>query len=353
MSAYGLSPGSRLLSIAFAVGVHAAAAAAFVLTPANEPPPPPPGVEIEMLAEITSVVAEEVSPSVAAEAELIEQATEARAGENAADAEGEMAKEVAALDAYQPIVTKDEVDEIQKPSDQAETEKPVDVEAQREAKAVPEVEVPPEAETEHEAKATPEVETPPEAEAGAEEETPAEQAPVAVPVELEKPALEAPHAPALAEEPKPKAKATRTAKPKATVKTKSVAKALEKKSKTVNRQAMIAGSMLARNSKRKGESQAKISGGSQSSSEYRSIVQARLAARRGAIGASAGSGARGRVIIAFSIGASGRVTSASVSKSSGNSRLDAAARSVVAATSFPPPPGGSFRSGIPIAINGQ
>jgi periplasmic protein TonB len=313
MSVYGLSPGSRLFSITLAVGVHAVAAAAFMLTPAKEPPPSPDGVEIEMLAEITSVVAEEVPPSVTAAEEEAKETTEARMGETA-DVEGEVVEEVTALDKHQPEVTPDQVEEIQKPEDQSEADKP------------------PEAET------TPEAETAPEA------ETPPEQEPITMPVELEKPAIEAPQAPAFVKEPKPERKVTKKAE-----KTEKAGKT-EKKSKTVKRRTMVAASALTREAKRKGESQAKTSGGRKSSSQYRSIVQARLSSRRSAIRANAGTGVTGKVIISFSIGASGRVTSASVSKSSGNSRLDAAARSVVASTSFPPPPGGSFSSGVPISV---
>jgi protein TonB len=293
----GFSQGSRLVCIALAVGVHAAAAAAFMMTPKREPPPPPEGVEIEMLAEITSVVAEEITPSVAAEAEAVEEATEAQPGESASQ-DGEIVEEVAVLKKQQTEVAPEQI------------EKPVD---QPEAERAPEVEATPDAET-------PAAETQP------------EQASISMPVELETPVIEAPQAPVLFKKRKP------------------VAKAVQKKAKTEKRRAAVAGSAVTKDGKRKGASQAQSSGGNQSSSQYRSIVQARLSARRGAISSSAGSSARGRVIIAFSIGASGRVTSVSVSKSSGDARLDAAARSVVAATSFPPPPGGSFRSGIPIAI---
>jgi protein TonB len=303
MSANGLSHGSRLLSITLAVGVHAVAAAAFMLTPKMEPPPPE-GVEIEMLAEITSVVAEEVPPSVAAEAEQIEEASETQPGETAS-MDGEVAEAVASLDPKRAEVTPQAVEESAKPEIQPEAEKPRDV-----------------------------------------EETPPVEASVTMPVEIEQPKVEAPQAPAVAK-PKTETRKTETKKSEAT---KTEKKAAKKKTKTQARRLAVAGSTLSKEAKRKGQSSAQSSGGRKSSSEYRSIVQARLSARRGAISARAGAGVRGRVIIAFSIGASGRVTSASVSRSSGNVRLDAAARSVVASTSFPPPPGGSYRRGIPISV---
>jgi protein TonB len=317
MSANGLSHGSRLLSITLAIGVHAVAAAAFMLTPKMEPPPPPEGVEIEMLAEITSVVAEEVPPSIAAEAEQIEEARETQPGE-AASMDGEVADAVASIDPKPAEVTPEEVQEAAKPD------------------------VQPEAQESREAEDTPEAEETEEVEAPQEAATPPVEASVTMPVELEKPTVVTPQAPALVNKPK-----TETKKAEAR---KAEKKAAKKRAKPQPRRLAVAGSTVSKEAKRKGQSSAQSSGGRKSSSEYRSIVQARLSARRGAISSSAGSGVRGRVIIAFLIGASGRVTAASVSKSSGNARLDAAARSVVASTSFPPPPGGSFRSGIPISV---
>jgi periplasmic protein TonB len=45
--------------------------------------------------------------------------------------------------------------------------------------------------------------------------------------------------------------------------------------------------------------------------------------------------------VAFTIGASGAVTSFAITRSSGDRDLDAAARTLVQSTHFPPPPGGS------------
>jgi len=47
--------------------------------------------------------------------------------------------------------------------------------------------------------------------------------------------------------------------------------------------------------------------------------------------------------VSFAIGPSGAVTSFAITRSSGDSDLDAAARSPVQSARFPPPPGGSAR----------
>jgi periplasmic protein TonB len=54
-------------------------------------------------------------------------------------------------------------------------------------------------------------------------------------------------------------------------------------------------------------------------------------------------GAKGVVGVSFNIGSSGAVTSFSITRSSGDHDLDAAARSLVQGARFPPPPGGSQR----------
>ena len=115
----------------------------------------------------------------------------------------------------------------------------------------------------------------------------------------------------------------------------------QKKFKTQQQRASVAATSMSRNVGRQGASRAETSGGRQASAAYKSIVNARLAGRRSALQAAA-PGTRGLVKISFIIGSGGRVVSASVLSSSGNARLDAAARSVVAATSFPPPPRSSY-----------
>jgi periplasmic protein TonB len=88
-------------------------------------------------------------------------------------------------------------------------------------------------------------------------------------------------------------------------------------------------------------------GGAVSSARYRSIVQSRLAGRKSELAVRG----KGVVAIRFTIGPSGRVVSASVARSSGNGALDQAARSLVASASFPPPPGGKFSAVVPFRVN--
>lgn len=58
--------------------------------------------------------------------------------------------------------------------------------------------------------------------------------------------------------------------------------------------------------------------------------------------------AAGTVVVTFLVGPSGRVASASVSRSSGDAALDGAALQAVRAASLPPPPGGRFGGRIAI-----
>jgi protein TonB len=51
-------------------------------------------------------------------------------------------------------------------------------------------------------------------------------------------------------------------------------------------------------------------------------------------------GARGVVMVAFTIGPSGALSSFAITRSSGDNDLDAAARTLVQSIRFPPPPGG-------------
>jgi len=59
-------------------------------------------------------------------------------------------------------------------------------------------------------------------------------------------------------------------------------------------------------------------------------------------------GATGSVGVAFSVGASGRVVSQSIIRSSGNAALDGAARAMMGAVHAPPPPGGQFSTSTTI-----
>jgi periplasmic protein TonB len=79
------------------------------------------------------------------------------------------------------------------------------------------------------------------------------------------------------------------------------------------------------------------SAGSQSAyiGEVSAIIRSRLFYPR----AARARGARGVVGVAFTIGASGALTSFAITRSSGDKDLDAAARALVQGARFPPPPG--------------
>jgi protein TonB len=67
-------------------------------------------------------------------------------------------------------------------------------------------------------------------------------------------------------------------------------------------------------------------------------------------------GAKGVVGVAFTIGASGRLSSFAITRSSGDKDLDKGARTMVEAARFPPPSGGAvhvamnFDYALPVAI---
>lgn len=286
------SNSARIVCLVLAVGVHAAAASAFMLAPKAKPPAPPAAVELELLPEITAEAADEVAPAVMAESMEARQATEAQPGE-VKDITGKEVGVLAALSTPQNDV---------KPT---------------EAKEVEEAKIEPEAEDVIEAE-------------------PVDEPTLAKPVEpldVEKPIVETQDAPVIPAKPKPAKKKVQA----------------QKKVRTEQQRAMVASTSTTRNVGRTGASEAEFSGGKRASAAYRSIVNARLAARRTALQSAAGS-ARGRVTINFTINSSGSVVSTSVAKSSGNARLDSVARSIVASTSFPPPPSGSYRNGVPFLV---
>jgi protein TonB len=85
--------------------------------------------------------------------------------------------------------------------------------------------------------------------------------------------------------------------------------------------------------------------------DYGRIVYAEIA-RRSHYPESA-SPATGTVVLSFTIGSSGRVTSSSIVQSSGNGLLDGAARQTMSALSLPPPPGGRYSNTVPIHLRPQ
>jgi periplasmic protein TonB len=79
---------------------------------------------------------------------------------------------------------------------------------------------------------------------------------------------------------------------------------------------------------------------SASSSAYIGEVSAAIRSRLFYPRAARARGARGVVFVAFTIGASGALSSFAITRSSGDNDLDAAARTLVQSIRFPPPPGG-------------
>ena len=74
---------------------------------------------------------------------------------------------------------------------------------------------------------------------------------------------------------------------------------------------------------------------------YGSAVAAAIHSRLVYPAAARAREAKGIVGVAFTIGPSGAVSSFRITRSSGDSDLDAAARRLVEGAHFPPPPGGS------------
>ena len=300
MTANGFTFSSRLVSIVLAVGVHAAAAAAFMLTPKVEQPPPPDAVEIEMLAEITAEAADEVTPAVAAEATEIEPAQESEPGE-AKTVSGSEAGEVTARDDEKAEVAPDEVKPVEQANNMPEVEQPSEIEPTEEPDVASLAE-------------------------------PTEVPELASPVELEKPAIEAPQAPKISNKPKPKPAAQKKVK------------------KKEQRRASLAATTTRKIAKRVGASRAVVSGGRQSSAAYASLVRGRIMTRRPAMISKLRENQKRVVSVRFIISSSGRVSSSSVAKSSGNSLLDSDIRSIIAAIGFPPPPSGSHAMTISILL---
>lgn len=80
---------------------------------------------------------------------------------------------------------------------------------------------------------------------------------------------------------------------------------------------------------------------------YASRVRAMLQARAHALGFE---DVNATVGLSFTIDASGRVTTAAIAKPSGDFKVDAALRRMLASASFPPPPGGRFTGAVTVRI---
>ena len=343
MIALHRSPALRLSCVILALGVHAAIATAFIGESAKEPSPPP-EVEIEILAAITSEATPIETPDIAAEAMQASEASEAVSGD-VANMVSDIPDEVASITPIETVTPREDVSEERQQQTITETEATEKAEAAEPPASQPLTEVP-------------SVE-PVQQAAGV---APVEPPQMVPPVDIEMPQVAAEDAPKIAalttpvevmeEQPRPaevelvkevaKRKQAKEAQPKP-AKSKSVAKPKP-------RRQMTAGSRQSKVAQREGKSAAKRSGGKMASSAYRSIVQARLSARKGSLQPALRRGSKGYVVVSFSIGASGRVTRAAVVKSSGVGAIDSAARAMVASTSFPPPPGGSFSARLPVIV---
>lgn len=285
-----LTQSGRFICIALALSVHAAAAAAFMLAPAAEPPKPSEGVEIELLAEITAEAADEMAPAVAAQALAASTVAEMQPGK-AQTVLGAEVDALASRDVEQSDIKPTEVEETERPQEQPVAEETPEVEPLEKPVTVAAIE-------------------------------PAEVTAVDTPVELEKPVVEAPEAPALSQKPKPAAKRERKAKPQ-------------------QRRAAVAGSTVSKEPTREGTSQSQRSGGTRASAAYGSIVRARVIGRLPAMVARMRQAGRKQFRVAISIASSGRVASVSIARSTGDPALDSAARAIVAGIDFPPPPPGT------------
>jgi TonB family protein len=82
---------------------------------------------------------------------------------------------------------------------------------------------------------------------------------------------------------------------------------------------------------------------------YASTIYAEIARHKDASGIPAS----GSVGVIFTVGASGRVVSHSITKSSGEASLDSRVHAMMQAVQAPPPPGGSFTGHITIRFSGS
>lgn len=362
------SPALRIACLVLALGVHAAVATAFMGGAAKEPAQPP-EVELEILAAVTSEATPVEMPEVAADAMQASQVSEAVSGD-VANMVSDFPEEVSSITPVETVTPPDPTltQETVEQETPAETNPVEKAEATEPQQTVQETEPAETAETVEPPAPQPMTEVEPvEPVQQAAEVSPVEPPEVMPPVDLETPAVEAEDAPKIAAlttpievvEAKPRVSEAARVTPKRVkeVEKRKPVKQVQAKpakakaaAKPKAQRQMVAGSRESKVAKHEGKSTAKRSGGRMASSAYRSIVQARLSARKGALQATASRGMKGYVIVSFSIGASGSVTRASVSKSSGNGAVDSAARAMVASTSFPPPPGGSFSARLPVQV---
>jgi protein TonB len=90
---------------------------------------------------------------------------------------------------------------------------------------------------------------------------------------------------------------------------------------------------------------------SMSPAAYAGLLAAEIRRRTFYPAAARAAGATGAVGVAFTVGPSGRVISQSITHSSGNPVLDAAARTTLSGIRTPPPPGGRFSTSTNIRFH--
>jgi periplasmic protein TonB len=94
-------------------------------------------------------------------------------------------------------------------------------------------------------------------------------------------------------------------------------------------------------------SENKAAASSSANAAYGGKVRAILMGRASSLGLS---DVKGSVSVSFSISGSGRMASHSLNGSTGDTRADRAIKGMLASTSFPPPPNGSFSGSVTIRI---
>jgi len=88
-----------------------------------------------------------------------------------------------------------------------------------------------------------------------------------------------------------------------------------------------------------------------SNAAYAALVSAAINRNKHYPSSARESGATGSVGVVFSISSTGAIVSHTITRSSGNSALDAEVRQMMSSTHPPPPPGGSFRGSVTISFN--
>ncbi|MDI9848959.1 TonB family protein [Rhodoblastus sp. 17X3] len=107
----------------------------------------------------------------------------------------------------------------------------------------------------------------------------------------------------------------------------------------------------ARQELKRGAASGSTQASSMSPAAYSGLLAAEIRRRTFYPAAARAAGATGAVGVAFTVGPSGRVISQSITHSSGNPVLDAAARTTLSGIHTPPPPGGRFSTSTNIRFH--